>query len=291
MASRLRFLITAGGMLFITLVVVLPAYSQDDTPTPPPIGEGGPMLVALPFGEPFDTAAQWTATGTWQFDEQAGYEGGGWILDGTPRNTVSILEYIPYIDLHGMLGAQIIFRQRGHMSISDLIALEISLDGGNTWFIVDSQGGLEPPDQPAAPPPATAAPDTGVDSAIESAVESATPSNTVDDWIRREVSLEDYRNQVIRLRFRVQTGLHFPGEGTSEPFVYQIDNLSIQYVDVAPAYASLIPGPHTLLGLHLIMGARGEPVVDFAKRLRDAGWPLGTIKGTTGTEFDSRGGR
>ena len=73
------------------MIVVLPAhsavYSQDETPTP--AGEGESMLVALPFGEPFDTADEWKATGMWRFSDEAGYEGGGWILDGTPRNTVS----------------------------------------------------------------------------------------------------------------------------------------------------------------------------------------------------------
>jgi hypothetical protein len=275
LASRLRFLVLVGGMLLV--ILVLPGrsaiYSQDETP--PPTGENNAMLVALPFGEPFDTADRWKATGIWRWSEDAGYEGGGWILDGTPRNTVSTLEYIPYIDLHGTLGAQIVFRQRGHMSISDLIALEISLDGGSTWFIIDSQGGLAPPDQPDAPPPTVAS---------TSEAEITVPTPTVDDWIRREISLKDYRNQVIRLRFRVQTGLQFPSNGDTGPFVYQIDNLAIQYVNEVPSYATLIPGPHTLLGLHMIVGARGGPVLDFVKRLRDAGWPLGTIKGTTGTE-------
>jgi hypothetical protein len=275
LTSRLRFLILAWGIILIIVWLALPtgsAYSQDP-PAPLPTVDSGAMLVALPFGDAFDdTPRHWKATGAWRFDEEAGYEGGGWLLDATQRNTESILEYIPFIDLQGTLGAQIMFRQRGHMSLSDLIAVEISLDGGTTWFIVDSQGGLAPLTDQENPPP-TATPPAG----------ESEETGEVDDWILREISLADYRNQVIRLRFRVQTGIRFDQE-MMEIFVYQIDNLSIQYVDEALIYGPLINGPHTLLGLHLIMGARGEPVLDLVERLRDAGWPLGTIKGTTGTE-------
>jgi len=38
------------------------------------------------------------------------------------------------------------------------------------------------------------------------------------------------------------------------------------------------------MGLHLTVGAQKEPVLELVKRLRAVGWPLGTIKGTTGTE-------
>jgi hypothetical protein len=278
LTSRRRFLILASGILLIIVWFALPTSSvfPQDAPTLFPTGEGGGMLVALPFGDTFDdTPTQWKTTGAWRYDEEAGYEGGGWILDATQSNTESILEYIPFIDLQGTLDAQIMFRQRGHMSISDLIAVEISLDGGTTWFIVDSQGGLasspgqENSSSAAAPP----------------AAEAVTPgeSGEIDDWILREISLSDYRNQVIRLRFRVETGVRFDQEMT-DIFVFQIDNLSIQYVAEAPVYAQLISGPHTLLGLHLIVGARIEPVLDLVKRLRDAGFPMGTIKGTSGTE-------
>jgi hypothetical protein len=273
---RIRLFMLAGVIVLVALIAVSApdVHSQDETSTPgPPTSfptvASGATLAAVPFGDTFDeTENQWQASGNWSFDPEGGYDGGGWVLDGTQGSTVSILEYKPYIDLHGALGAQIMFRQRGSLPLSDLVAVEISLDGGATWFIVDAQIGVQPPiEQDSTPRPPT----------IEPAADEA-----VNDWILREVSLKAYRNQVIRLRFRVQTGIRPPDLDLSEA-VYQIDNLSIQYVEEY-AFASLFSGPHTLLGLHLIMGARSGPVLDFVNRLRNAGWPLGTIKGTTGTE-------
>jgi hypothetical protein len=269
---RLRVLMLAGVIVLVLLIAppAREAYPQDETPEPPtpfPTVASGMMLVALPFGDPFDESqAQWKPSGGWSFDPEGGYDGGGWVLDGTEDSRTSILEYVPYIDLHGSLGAQIMFRQRGSLPLSDLVTVEISLDGGATWFIVDQQIGVQPAIEPDTIQPA--ADDTG--------------DAPVDDWILREVSLKPYRNQVIRLRFRVQTGLRQPDERVEEA-VYQIDNLSIQYVEEY-SYVSLIQGPHTLLGLHLIMGARSGPVLDFVTRMRNAGWPVGTVKGTTGTE-------
>jgi hypothetical protein len=266
MTSRLRLLILAGGMILIVIQLALPtgsAYLQDGPPLPPTV-DSAATVVALPFGDPFDdTPTQWKTTGDWRYGRNAGYDGGGWILDAAQSSNESILEYMPYIDLQGTLDAQIMFRQRGHMSLSDLIAVEISLDGGMTWFIVDSQSGLTPTIDKGNPP--------------------ATGTGEGDDWILREISLADYRNQVIRLRFRVQTGVRLDQERT-ETFVYQIDNLSIQYVEEVPIYPQLVSVPHTLLGLHLIVGAQEGPVLDLVTRLRDAGWPMGTIKGTSGTE-------
>jgi len=38
------------------------------------------------------------------------------------------------------------------------------------------------------------------------------------------------------------------------------------------------------MGLHLVVGAQQQPVVDLAKRMVDLGWPINTLKGTTDTE-------
>jgi hypothetical protein len=265
-------LILIGGII---LVIFLPrpanrVYPQDVTP-PPPVALG---VAALPFSDTFDTTAdQWRADGAWRFDEADGYTGGGWTFDGAQANQISALEYTPFIDLHGDLGAQIMFRQRGSLPASDLIAVEISLDGGATWFIVDSQAGfgaaLEDRSENTPTPPAEIAP-------------TEEPENA-DGWTLHQISLSDYRNQVIRLRFRAQTGVRLPGAAAQRIF-YQIDNLSIQYVADATVLLPVFPGPRTLLGLHLIVGARPEPVIELAQRMVDAGWPLGTIKGTSGTE-------
>lgn len=223
--------------------------AQDNTPTPE-IQSVTTPVVSLPFSDTFDFNNGWEAHGAWEYDIQTAYEGSGWFLNGAQREMISTLEYTAMIDMSGALSAQLIFRRKGFMPPSDLIAIDLSLNGGESWFMIDQEIGLDEP-----------------------------------EWDAHAVDLTDYRGQVIRLRFRVNTGVPItePG-GTSEG--YWIDNLSIQYVlfptemVVDPIFA----GPRTLMGLHLVVGAQKEPVLDLARRLQKIGWPLGTLKGTTGTE-------
>ncbi|MBN1565676.1 MAG: hypothetical protein JXA10_17655 [Anaerolineae bacterium] len=250
-----------------------------------------PLLVSIPFGETFDTNWGWESDGVWVFDPATAYDGGGWYVDGLTREMNSTLTYNFPIDLHGTLSVQLVYRHRGKLPGSDLIAVDLSLDGGETWFSIDQQIGL------------------------------------ATDWDRHIVDLTDYRGQVIRLRFRVTTGVQLPGddatpdatattpteevsantedaandtdiasaaitadpEGTATnaaaliPEGYWLDNLTIQYV-VQPAVAVDYNGPRTHLGLHLVVGAQREPVLALAEQLRKIGRPLGTVKGITGTE-------
>lgn len=293
MTSRLRFLILAGGIILLGWLA-LPAhnaYPQGTTVTPFPTTDNTAMVVGLPFGDSFDeTEERWTPSGAWYFDEEGGYNGsGGWVLDGTQANLSSTLEYVAFMDLHGSLRGQIMFRQRGNLPTSDLIAVEISLDGGQTWFLVDSQVGVEPGEEsdmtealffPTPTPVLDVTPTEPGDIPQEAAPENP--------WWLHKVSLRDYRNQVIRLRIRVQTGARLPDENSlnerAAPIRYQIDNLSIQYVADAMVLAPVFPGPRTLLGLHLIVGAQEGPVLALVKQLREVGWPMGTLKGTSGTE-------
>ena len=255
-----RPLTTLLILLFITLLlcaVVLPATQAQEggsfaTPTPLPNSEmtsPTPQVVGLPFGEPFDSPSGWTTNGAWYYDTQSAYDGHGWYADGTQRSKVSTLTYANLIDLTGALSAQLLYRRKGYLPPSDLIAVDLSLDGGNTWFMIDLTIGID------------------------------------TDWELHAVDLTDYRGQVILLRFRVNTGLQTEAVEPDE-YKYWIDNLSIQFVSAEQAMVYLPPdtGPHTLMGLHLILGAQQQPVIDLVERLRAIGWPLGTLKGTTGTE-------
>lgn len=205
-------------------------------------------VVSLPFSDSFDTNAGWMPYGAWTFDTESAYDGGGWRLDGTQRQTISTLTYTALVNLSGVLDPQLVFRQKGNLPTTDLVAVDISLDG-QTWVLIDQQIGVK------------------------------------SDWDLHTVELTDYRGQVVRLRLRVATGTQLvedePVEGD-----YRVDNLSIQFVapPMAAAFVPVDPGPRTMLGLHLVMGAQREPVLDLAHRMRNAGRPLGTVKGTTGTE-------
>lgn len=254
------------GICVITLVISLMFWAspsqarQDQTPTPAPditlVPSDTSTVAALPFADTFDTNWGWASTGSWTYDPAIGYEGGGWRLDGTQRETVSTLTYNAGIDLSGTLSAQLIFRQQGILPTSDFIAVDVSLDGGQTWNMVDQQIGI------------------------------------TTEWELRGVDLTNYRGQVVRLRFRISTGTQLTNTelATTEPTdpiagFFGLDNVAIQYVDIAPELVFMPEplGPRTLMGLHLTVGAPHEAVVDLAKRLEAIGWPLGTLKGTTGT--------
>ena len=227
-------------------------FSATQTPEPTPLAPQavGAQVTTLPFAETFDVPTNWQGNGAWRYTPDCGYSGACWQLDAAQRQTTSTLQYLRPIDLSGTLNAQLLYRQNGVLPPSDLVTLEVSLDGGLTWNVVDQQIGVRA------------------------------------DWELHTVDLTHFRGQVVLLRFQVTTGIQVPDTEPVSSF-YSVDNLTLQHVDVAPeqVYAAPEPrGPHTLLGLHLVVGAGREAVLDFAKRLQDAGWPLGTLKGTTGTE-------
>lgn len=292
-------------VLLVTSVLFLPLASanqpaprhmppRQETPTPePPVPTPNPTLTAIPFTETFDLSSGWDADGAWVHDLVAGYEGGGWRVDGMRRETVSTLQYQKYIDLSGSLSAQLMFRQKGSLPASDLVTFDISLDGGESWISVDSQVGVQTfrlVDESEQTDAAEDASDAAESSDAAAPPDAETPelaalTDAEDDggWMLHRVDLGDFRGQVVTVRFRVLTGLPLPE--MDEAF-YQIDNIAIQYAFDVPevVYTPYERGPRTLLGLHLIVGARGDPVYDLVRRMRDIGWPLGSVKGTTGTE-------
>jgi hypothetical protein len=245
-------------LVMLILASALPAtVAQDSTPAPEltlaPTPLSSPantqLVVSLPLSDTFDTNWGWSPKGAWTFDTQAGYDRAGWYLDGTQREMASTLEYTPLIDLAGTLSAQLIYRQKGSLPSSDLIAVDLSLDGGESWFMVDTQIGID------------------------------------SDWELHIVDLTNYRGQVVRLRFRVNAGSQV-SEEEAVTGGYSLDNLTIQFVSYPPVmvFAPVDTGPRTLMGLHLVVGAQKDPVIELVKRLEAIGWPLGTLKGTSGTE-------
>jgi hypothetical protein len=256
---RRTTLTSLASLILVTLILssTLPTTAQDGTPvpglevTPPPQSTPAntQLVVSLPLSDTFDTNWGWAPSGAWSFDPQAGYEGAGWFVDGTQHETTSTLDYTPLIDLAGTLSTQLMYRQKGHLPSTDLIAVDLSLDGGASWFMIDTQIGLE------------------------------------SDWELHIVDLTYYRGQVVRLRFRVSTGVQ-PLDEAPVTGGYWLDNLTMQYVSYPPVmvFAPADTGPRTLMGLHLVVGAQKDPVVELAKRLETIGWPLGTLKGTSGTE-------
>jgi hypothetical protein len=226
--------------------------AQDGTPPPPVLVSDAPRPISRPpLGETFDTAAGWLPDGLWRFEASAGYDGAGWRVDGSRRGMTSTLEYGGLVDLSGKNSAQLVFRQAGSLPETDIVAVELSLDGGQTWVAVDQQFGVEA------------------------------------EWEQRMVDLRFFRGQVVRLRFRVTTGAGAPPADFAGALPsFALDNVALQpFLDASDRiYIPIDTRPRALLGLHLIMGAQGEPVVDLARRLQAIGRPMSTLKGTTGTE-------
>ncbi len=292
------FILLAGlGAALLTLSAVSAQVSDFSTPTPTPVptAAAGASVQRVPFNETSNVMSDWQPDGAWQYvaDASSGggfgngggsgsaetvnaetvnggatLGGGSWLLDGSLRETVSTLRYTPFIDLSGTQSAQIVFWQRGSLPASDLVVIRLSVDGGATWIPVDWQAGVKTPTD-----------ETGQSS-----------------WESRTVNLDRFRNQMVRLQVRVQTGVQLgepPGSQTGtlsqqalSPAFYQIDNISVIFRPVPPEFADFVleQGPRTLWGLHLIVGANEGPVLDFVQRMQAAGWPVGTVKGTTGTE-------
>ena len=111
--------------------------AQDGTPPPPVLVSDAPRPISRPpLGETFDTAAGWLPDGLWRFEASAGYDGAGWRVDGSRRGMTSTLEYGGLVDLSGKNSAQLVFRQAGSLPETDIVAVELSLDGVR-WVAVD----------------------------------------------------------------------------------------------------------------------------------------------------------
>lgn len=173
-------------------------YEEFPTATPTgdfsltPTATATPLPAALPFIDTFDSGLGWQVTGTWSHDTQTAYNVAGWFADSTQRGIVSLLEYSGLVDLRSTLPVQLTFWQKGALSIADITALEISIDGGLSWTVLDQQVGL------------------------------------AQDWTQRVLDLTPFQNQIIRLRFRLDTTTALPEGATTGG--YWIDDLIIQVI-------------------------------------------------------------
>jgi len=114
----------------------------------------------------------------------------GWSADSTQRGQISTLQYGKRIDLSGPAAPQLSFWQRAYLSAGDLVAVEISLDGGSSWLTLDQQIGL------------------------------------VTDWAQRTLDLSPYQGQIVGLRFRLDTTGLLPNGAMT--LGYWIDDLTVE---------------------------------------------------------------
>jgi hypothetical protein len=164
-------------------------------PVPPTaLPTSTPLPVTLPFIDTFDSGQGWNPAGAWRFD--TGHQGMGWFSESTQRAQTSTLTYGAPVDLRGAMYPQLSFWQKAVLTGSESLAVEISVDGGLSWFLVDQQVGL------------------------------------ISDWTQHTVDLSAYRGAIISLRFTLSTfGLVPDGVITVG---YWFDELAIQDVPATP---------------------------------------------------------
>jgi glucose/arabinose dehydrogenase len=154
-----------------------------------------PIVDTLPYAENFDSAMGWVASGTWRLDTQITRSGTAWLADASTVGMISMLVQGTTVDLTSVSHPQLSFWQRSNLATNDIAAVDVSLDGGTSWTIVDQQVGLQ------------------------------------TDWSMRTVDLTAYQGHEIRLRFRLQT---LGGVLSSDDAAgYWIDDLAI--VEVEPS--------------------------------------------------------
>lgn len=171
-------------------IVPTPTVLPTLTPTPTAV----PLPALLPYIEGFDSGLGWIALGAWRSD--AGAQGLGWFADASPRGMSSTLSGITPLDLRTAANPELTYWTRAVLSTADLVALDLSLDGGLTWLPLDQQIGA------------------------------------AWDWTSRTVNLSAYRGFVVTLRFRLDAFGAVPEGATSTG--WWIDSLTVQEAPVVP---------------------------------------------------------
>jgi M6 family metalloprotease-like protein len=178
----------------------LPTVEPPQPPQPPvPTAESTePPLptLTLPVMNACDSDAGWQAKGVWRIARKAGYQGGACFADSTLRGYASTLTAQAWIDLRTAQRPELRFWQRMGLSGGDLVAVDISADGGQTWQPVYQQVGQ------------------------------------MADWKQRAVDLSAYRGLVVQIRFRLDTRGHVPGGQSTRG--WWVDELIIQEALATP---------------------------------------------------------
>jgi hypothetical protein len=158
-------------------------------PTAVPSGPDGALpVLSLPLVDGGDNAANWQMKGTWKIGPKAGMDGNGWVAHvGQPA---SGLKSLFLVDLTTAQQPMLHFWQRMRLAEKDSVRVDISLDGGQTWQTLDQQPGQKL------------------------------------EWGERVLDLSAYRGQMIRLRFRLESGGRPSKDGNKN--AWWLDNLRIE---------------------------------------------------------------
>ncbi len=181
------------------------AHTHTPTPTPeipvpsstPPATASPtetPIPVVLPWSESFETSANWTASGSWLFAPQAGYQGNGWFADGRIGGQSFSLTSVMMVDLRTAPHPELHFWQQAQLLPDDLVVVDIRLEDG-TWITIDQQAGGQ------------------------------------WGWTQRTLDLTPYQNSIIALRFRIETAPSRPEN--IDVLGFWLDELRIEDAPIA----------------------------------------------------------
>jgi hypothetical protein len=148
----------------------------------------------VPFMDAFDSGIGWNPAGAWRLD--VAHQGMGWFVDSSLREQASSLTFGTLIDLRAAQYPQLSFWQKAVLTGGESLAVEISLDGGLSWFAIDQQTGL------------------------------------ISDWTQHTVDLSAYRGTAIGLRLTLSAFGLVPDGAISVG--YWLDDLAILNVPPMP---------------------------------------------------------
>jgi immune inhibitor A len=175
---------------------------EPPTPTPTDIVP----TVMLPVMDSCEMANNWQVNGVWNLVAEQGYRGGAWLADSTIRDQSSALVLLTLIDLRVAQQPELRYWQRLDLSSRDLIAVDLSVDSGQTWLPTNQQAGQ------------------------------------MADWHEQALDLSPYRGFAVMLRFRLETsGQVLEGERTNG---WWVDELVIQEAMPVPT-PTVVPPTET----------------------------------------------
>ncbi len=167
-----------------------PTGTPEPTVEPPtPTPTDSLPVVSLPVINTCDQPNEWIVQGAWTLADHSEH-GGVWFADSTPRGSDHTLTLRTLIDLRTAQQPELRFWQRVELAGGDVLAVDLSTDGGLTWQPVHQAVG------------------------------------TLADWHEQTVDLSLYRGMLVQLRFRLNTAGEVPQDETSRG--WWVDDLIIQ---------------------------------------------------------------
>jgi titin len=178
-----------------TVVPPTDVVPTDVPPTSTPEPTTVPLPVTLPVATSFDSLAGWTAVGAWALDP-AGYTGSSVFVSSATRGQENILALDTPLDLRAAFYPHLSFWMRGQTSTADLVSVDISTDGGQSWTLIDLS------------------------------------SRLTAEWTLVDLDLAAFVGQIVSLRFHLDATQPLPDGGAS--MGYWLDDLTLQEVPPTP---------------------------------------------------------